>query len=220
MRIGCHDPFSTDHRVVLKIRGNTHDTSFNFLNLQLHADHAGRAHQHAIGRRADFRRRRSTHPPRILHPLRTGGHIAALAVRHDRTQPAGANGLASQNDRRAGKMVPREHRRRIRLNLAHKERQVARRRFESNVTARAPEAARKNSRSVKHGCTGLMRSVRSATQQCAGEREEDSAFFNRARQGSDICTICKAGPHQSVRARFFTPFHKRIIGRRSGRSSS
>ncbi len=81
---------------------------------------------------------------------RTGGDVADLAVRDDRLEPAAADRLAAEDDRRARKMVAREHGGRVRLDVAHEEREVLRGGLEPDVARGAPKALRE-ARTVVEG---------------------------------------------------------------------
>jgi hypothetical protein len=107
-----------------------------------HTDHAGRTHQHFARRRAKFGGRRSGHASCVLDAARAGGDVAHLAVGDDATQSASPNRLATENDRRARKVVAREDRRRVRHDITGEECEVSRRRLETDIAAGAAKAAR------------------------------------------------------------------------------
>ena len=87
----------------------------------------------------------------LLDALLTGGDVAHLAVRRRSRAAALPHRLAAEDDRRAGKLIAREHRRRVGVDVAREQREVLRRRLEPEVAAGAAEATGKDGAVVKHG---------------------------------------------------------------------
>ena len=137
MRVRSHDPFGTHERIGLQVGRDAADADLDLLYGELHADHAGGAHEHALGAGAELGGGGRSHPSRILEATGARGDVAHLAVRHDRSERAPADRLPPEHDRRAGKVVAREDRGRGRVHLAHEHRQILRRGFEAHVPARA-----------------------------------------------------------------------------------
>ena len=121
---------------------------------QRHADHAGGADEHLVGRGADFGRRGGGHAPRVLEPLLARGDVADLAVDDDRAEPSAADGLAAEEHRRAGELIAREHRGRRGIDVAHEQREILRGGLEPAVAARAAEPAGKDRTVVKGHLAG------------------------------------------------------------------
>ena len=77
VRVGGHDALGADHRIVLQLGRHPANAALDLLDRQLHADHARRAHEHAVGRRAELRGGGRRHASRVLESAFAGRDVAA-----------------------------------------------------------------------------------------------------------------------------------------------
>ena len=129
VRVRRHDSLGADERIVLQVGRHAADAALDDLDRQRHADDAGRAHEDAIRRGADLVRPRpppcATRSPRPSRPSRR--YCTLLLATIARSTPF-TNRLAPEDDRGARKLVAREHRGRVRLDVAREEREILGRR--------------------------------------------------------------------------------------------
>jgi hypothetical protein len=144
VRVGRHDPLGTDQRVVLQVGRHADEAALDLLDREAHADDAGGGDEHAVGRGAELRGRGRRHAARVVEPALARGDVAHLAVGDDGAQPAPADGLAPEDDRRAGEVVAREHGGRGGVHVAREEREVPGGGLQPAVAAGGAEAAGKD----------------------------------------------------------------------------
>src|SRR6185295_10015615 len=166
MTIGRHDPFGADQRILLQIGCDAANPALDEVDWKWNADHARRADEHIVRRRAKLGRRRRRHPPHIRDSDCTRRNVTDLAVHHDRPEAPGLNDLSAHDHRCARKVVTSEYRGGRGIDIAREDREISRLWLEADVPARTSKPARKNGTIVEsdrgHGLSwsGTLRSAK------------------------------------------------------------